>query len=136
MAGAAGRGQSPCPARRTDAVPETLARGPLLAGPPHTALDRRTPSVKQRSRDRSIPPARPEAAMTVISIHITVAPDGAISTATPLPAGEYKAEVTLHDAPLRRPGKPFTMEDFPVHDGPWDDSISLRREDMYGDDGR
>ena len=33
--------------------------------------------------------------MTVISIHITVAPDGAISTTTPLPAGEYKAEVTL-----------------------------------------
>lgn len=30
--------------------------------------------------------------MTIISIHITVAPDGAISTATPLPAGEYKAE--------------------------------------------
>ncbi len=74
--------------------------------------------------------------MTVISIHITVAPDGAISTATPLPAGEYKAEVTLRDASLRRPGKPFTMEDFPIHDGPWDDSISLRREDMYGDDGR
>ena len=74
--------------------------------------------------------------MTVISIHVTVAPDGAICTATPLPAGEYKAEVTLRDAPLRRPGKPFTMEDFPAHDGPWHDSISLRREDMYGDDGR
>ncbi len=74
--------------------------------------------------------------MTVITTRITVSPDGAISAATPLPAGEYKAEVTLDDAPLRRPGKPFTMEDFPVHDRPWDDSISLRREDMYGDDGR
>ena len=44
--------------------------------------------------------------------------------------------MTKPHAPLPRPGKPFTMEDFPVHDGPWDDSISLRREDMYGDDGR
>src|SRR5579863_5542507 len=24
----------------------------------------------------------------------------------------------------------------PTHDLPWDDSISLRREDLYGDDGR
>jgi len=24
----------------------------------------------------------------------------------------------------------------PTHLGPWDDSISLRPEDMYGDDGR
>jgi hypothetical protein len=28
------------------------------------------------------------------------------------------------------------IDELPVHDGPWDDSISLRREDIYGDDGR
>ena len=33
-------------------------------------------------------------------------------------------------------GKKFSVEDLPSHDIPWDDSISLRREDMYGDDGR
>ncbi len=78
-------------------------------------------------------PAAPgAAAMTVITTRITVAPDGTISVATPLPAGEYKAEVTVAPAPkLRR-----SVLDLPVHDGLWNDSISLRREDMYGDDGR
>ncbi len=72
--------------------------------------------------------------MTVITTRITVSPDGAISTATPLPAGEYIASITM--AGSLPPGKPFTMDNFPVHDMGWDDSISLRREDMYGDDGR
>ena len=75
--------------------------------------------------------------MTVISIHITVAPDGAISTSIPLPAGEYEAAITVAaSASPPWPGKPFTMENFPVHNEPWDDSISLRREDMYDDEGR
>jgi hypothetical protein len=34
------------------------------------------------------------------------------------------------------PTKKFSVGDLPSHDLPWDDSISLRREDMYGDDGR
>ena len=30
-----------------------------------------------------------------------------------------------------------TLDDFPTIDvGPWPDGLSLRREDMYGDDGR
>lgn len=72
--------------------------------------------------------------MTVITTRIIVSPDGAISTAIPLPAGEYEAAITVAGSSL--PGKPFTMNGFPVHDMGWDDSISLRREDMYGDDGR
>ena len=72
--------------------------------------------------------------MTVITARIQVAEDGSITGQ--VPPGEHVATITLMDAPLRRPGKPFTMENFPIHDGPWDDSISLRREDMYGDDGR
>ena len=75
--------------------------------------------------------------MTVITTRITVGLDGAISTTTPLPAGEYEAAITLADpASPPWPGKPFTMENFPVHHEPWDDSISLRREDMYDDEGR
>lgn len=74
--------------------------------------------------------------MTIVTTRITVSADGAISAAISLPAGEYTATIALGDAPLRRPGKPFTMTDYPVHDEPWDDSVSLRREDMYGDDGR
>ena len=71
--------------------------------------------------------------MTVITTRITVSPDGTISTAPPLPAGEYEAAVT---APATTPKPQRSVLDLSVHDGPWDDSISLRREDMYGDDGR
>ncbi len=74
--------------------------------------------------------------MTVVTTRIQVAEDGTISGRAPdgVPPGEHEAAITI--APLKRPGKPFTMENFPIDDGPWDDSISLRREDMYGDDGR
>jgi len=76
--------------------------------------------------------------MTVISIHITVAPDGAISTTTPLPTGEYIASIMVHDQPARQlPTLPFDVDALPVHDlGPWPEGLSLRREDLYGDDGR
>ncbi len=76
--------------------------------------------------------------MTVITTRITVSPDGAISTATPLPAGEYTASITVHDQPARQlPILPFDVDALPVHDlGPWPEGLSLRREDMYGDDGR
>lgn len=76
--------------------------------------------------------------MTVITTRITVSPDGAISTATPLPAGEYIASITVHDSPARQlPSLPFDVDALPVHDlGPWPEGLSLRREDMYGDDGR
>ena len=74
--------------------------------------------------------------MTVVTTRIHVAADGAVSLADTLPAGEYVATITIANAPRPRPGKPFTMENFPVHDGPWDDRVSLRREDLYGDDGR
>ena len=71
--------------------------------------------------------------MTVITTRITVSPDGTISAATSLPAGEYEAAIT---APATPPEPRRSVLDLPVHDGPWDDSLSLRREDMYGDDGR
>ena len=76
--------------------------------------------------------------MTVITTRITVAPDGTVSTAFPLPAGEYEASITAAGSvpPPPWPGKPFTMDGFPVHNEPWDDSISLRREDLYDDEGR
>jgi len=73
--------------------------------------------------------------MTVITTRLIVAPDGTISVAAPIPAGEYAVPITAAEPRQSRPGKPFTMEDFPVHDGPWDDSISLRRNEMYGSGG-
>ena len=72
--------------------------------------------------------------MTVITTRITVAPDGTVSTATPLPAGEYEAAITVQDLPTL----PFDIDALPKHDfGPWPEGgVSLRREDIYGDDGR
>jgi hypothetical protein len=35
-----------------------------------------------------------------------------------------------------RPGLQARVADLPIHDVPWDGSVSLRREDMYGDNGR
>ena len=69
--------------------------------------------------------------MTVITTRLIVRPDGTISAAERLPQGEYMAIITMKEPPARR-----SVLDLPVHHGPWNDSISLRREDMYGDDGR
>jgi hypothetical protein len=73
--------------------------------------------------------------MTVITTRIQVAEDGTISGRAPpgqVPPGEHEAVITVATAPKRH----LSVKDMPVHDEPWDDSISLRREDMYGDDGR
>ncbi len=76
--------------------------------------------------------------MTVITTRLNVSPDGAISVATPLPAGDYTVSLERQDRPARQlPTHPFDMEPLPVHDlGPWPEGLSLRREDTYGDDGR
>jgi transcriptional regulator with XRE-family HTH domain len=47
-----------------------------------------------------------------------------------LDAGDFSA------APPQRLAKRLRVADLPTHDVPWDGSISLRREDMYGGDGR
>jgi hypothetical protein len=75
--------------------------------------------------------------MSSIRMRIHVADDHTISGIAPaeLPTGEH--EVIVNVGPVATPPtKPFRMADFPIDHGPWDDSISLRREDMYGDDGR
>lgn len=73
-----------------------------------------------------------------ITTRITVAPDGTISAATPIPAGEYVASIEPRERPARQlPTLPFDVGALPKLDlGPWPEGLSLRREDMYGDDGR
>jgi hypothetical protein len=77
--------------------------------------------------------------MNEVRTRIRVGSDHRISGVAPpdVPPGEHEVTITLVSSP---PGKPptktFRIEDLPKHDTPWDDSISLRREDMYGDDGR
>ncbi len=74
--------------------------------------------------------------MTVINTRIIVTPDGAISTTTPLAAGEYMAQLEIPHQPAP-PTPPAELDDLPTLDlGPWPEGLSLRREDMYGDDGR
>jgi hypothetical protein len=73
--------------------------------------------------------------MLTIRTRVTVKEDGTIegNMLGRLPPGEHDARVSIPEPQLRRK---FRIEDFPTNDTPWDDSISLRREDMYGDDGR
>jgi hypothetical protein len=77
--------------------------------------------------------------MSQIHARIRVGRDHRITGVAPpeVPPGEHEAMITLAPSPARQmPTKKFNVEDLPSHDIPWDDSISLRREDMYGDDGR
>jgi hypothetical protein len=72
--------------------------------------------------------------MNEVRTRIQVGPDRQISGVAPesVPPGTHEAIIAVA-APGR---KRLRLADFPTHDLPWDDSISLRREDMYGDDGR
>ncbi|HTT79535.1 MAG TPA: hypothetical protein VMF86_07655 [Stellaceae bacterium] len=77
--------------------------------------------------------------MTQIHTRIRVGRDHRISGVAPpdVPPGEHEATINLAPAPARQlPTRKFNVDDLPKHDLTWDDSISLRREDMYGDDGR
>jgi hypothetical protein len=74
--------------------------------------------------------------MNEIRTRMQVAPDHTITGIAPpdVPPGEHVAIITI-SAP-RVPEKRSRVAGLPVHDTLWDGSISLRREDMYGDDGR
>ncbi len=80
--------------------------------------------------------------MKTIKTIATVTADGKITVQLPpdIPAGEYQVVLVIDEKPL--PEKSQTKEkrpplNFPVNDyGPWPESLSLRREDMYDDWGR
>jgi hypothetical protein len=80
--------------------------------------------------------------MTVVTARIQVAEDGTISGRAPagqVPPGEHTAAITVSAIPLahQEPTMPFNVDELPRHDlGPWPEGLSLRREDLYGDDGR
>jgi hypothetical protein len=74
--------------------------------------------------------------MGSIRIHIDVAPDGTITGKAPpgLKPGPHAAAVAAEAPPRARAAGKLEL---PVHDcGPWPEGLSLRREDIYGDDGR
>ena len=54
------------------------------------------------------------------------------------PPGEHEVTISISPRPaVTQPRKPFNINDLPSYDmGPWPEGLSLRREDMYDDDGR
>ena len=77
--------------------------------------------------------------MATVIAHLHVDPDGRITgqAASSVPAGDYTTLLELTgDAPTPRDEASDAL-DWPVHDcGPWPTGLSLRREELYGDDGR
>jgi hypothetical protein len=58
-----------------------------------------------------------------------------------MPRGEYQVVLVIEERPVEKESpvekQKTTLQDFPVISiGSWPENLSLRREDMYGDDGR
>ena len=73
--------------------------------------------------------------MKAIETIITVATDrtGVLHLPDDVAPGRHEAIIVFEEPPVS-PRRPL---DLPTHDvGPWPANLSLRREDMYGDDGR
>lgn len=76
-------------------------------------------------------------AMRTVETEGIVTPDGRLSVRVPadIPPGQHRVVVVIDEQPVERGSK--HLPDFPVIDpGPWPDNLSLRREDMYGANGR
>jgi len=78
--------------------------------------------------------------MSDIRARIRVDPDRTITGIAPpdVPPGEHEITITIAPAPARQSAKkPFNVDDLPIVGlGPWPEGLSLRREDIYDDDGR
>ena len=78
--------------------------------------------------------------MSDVRARIWVDADHMITGIAPpdVPPGEHEVTITVKPrsgVPLTT--KPFDVNALPVHDlGPWPEGLSLRREDMYDEDGR
>ncbi len=72
--------------------------------------------------------------MTIITTLVRVTEDGTLSgrVSADVPAGEHEAFITVERGPCA-----FDVTRLPSIDlGPWPADAHLRREDLYGDDGR
>jgi hypothetical protein len=75
--------------------------------------------------------------MKVIETTVLVAPSGlfTIQEKLDVPPGMHRVIVVMDEtAQPEGPRPPFDLE--PIDVGLWPENLSLRREDMYGDDGR
>jgi hypothetical protein len=73
--------------------------------------------------------------MATVLARLHVDEQGRVTGQVPpsVPPGDYTASLML---PAAVPPASRRQLNLPVHDEPWDDRVSLRREDLYGDDGR
>lgn len=78
--------------------------------------------------------------MQEVRTRIHVSADRTITGTAPsdVPPGEHEITITISPAPAhQQPKKPFKADDLPSHDlGPWPEGLSLRREDIYDEEGR
>jgi hypothetical protein len=75
--------------------------------------------------------------MRTIETTATVSDDRVLTVKVPsdVPPGEHKVVVVIDEEAVEKRTRPLL--DFPVISmGSWPDDLSLRREDMYGEDGR
>jgi hypothetical protein len=76
--------------------------------------------------------------MTKVQTRLRVARDGTVTGHVDerVPPGEHEAILIVAEEAERAKPK-IGMADLPVDDcGPWPQSLSLSRHDVYGDDGR
>jgi hypothetical protein len=79
------------------------------------------------------------AVVTEIRTRIFVGPDHRITGTAPaaVPPGEYEVTLDVVSMPVRQRPAPLNVDALPIHDlGPWPEGLSLRREDIYGEDAR
>ena len=80
--------------------------------------------------------------MKTFEADVVVSPDGRARIDLELPGdvlpGRHRAVVVLDERPATTvPAAEHSLADFPVHDfGPWPESLSVRRVDLYGEDER
>lgn len=72
--------------------------------------------------------------MTTIVTRVHVAEDGTLTGRVPagVPSGEHKAVIAFESSV-----RDFNIDNLPDIDlGPWPNAVSLRRDDIYGNEGR
>jgi len=75
--------------------------------------------------------------MRTIEKTATITADGTLTVQVPhdIPPGEHQVVVVIDEQPIARTKRP-PLEMPVIHVGSWPENLSLRREDLYGDDGR
>lgn len=74
--------------------------------------------------------------MRTIKTDAVVTKEGKLTVQVPpdVMPGEHKVKLVIEDAEVEKEGGP--AEFLVIHVDSWPDGLSLRREDMYGDEGR